>query len=397
MNILYISYDGVTDPIGQSQIVPYIRSLSSKGINFTVLTFEKRKNFNTDAEILDSSISWRKLRYHRNPPVISTCSDILQGIIVAIFLLVKGKIKIVHARGYVSAVMALILKWLFGAKFIFDMRGLWAEEKVDAGVWKKEGLLYKITKYFEKMFFVYSDDIIVLTDNAKEVMNKSLYAKYKKDVDVIPTCTDINHFFPIVPLSVRREFGLNAEFIVMYFGSLGTFYGLREMIDFFSVISKYYINNSFFLIITNNLSSSIHRAIQLKNISEKNYKIVHMSYKDLKEILPLASISLMFYKRFLSKAGCCPTKFGESLACGLPVVINSGIGDTEEIIKAERIGVVVEEFSEVAYKKAAEQLMQLLSEQDVLRQRCCAAAEKYFSLTKGTEKYWQVYQRLLKR
>lgn len=396
MKILYISYDGIADPIGQSQIVPYIKGLSSKGADFTILTFEKGRNINATTEILGNGIYWRKLRYHRSPPVISTCCDIIKGIITGIFMSAKGKIRIVHARGYVSAVIALILKRFFGIKFIFDIRGLWAEEKVDADVWKREGLLYKITKYFERIFFLHADNIVVLTNNAKEMLRK-LPDVRSKDVDVIPTCVDISQFLPLDPLLAKRRFGLNEKFVILYFGSLGTFYALNEMIDFFSTISKIYANNSFFLIMTNNPSVSIHEFMHSKNIPERSYRIMHISYEKVKEILPLANISLMFYRRFLSKAGCCPTKFGEALACGLPIVINSGIGDTEQIIRKERVGVIVDEFSETAYKKAGEQLMQLLSEKDKLRQRCRAVAEKYFSLTEGTEKYWQLYQRLLRR
>ena len=40
-NILYISYDGITDPLGQSQILPYISELSRKGLKFHLISFEK--------------------------------------------------------------------------------------------------------------------------------------------------------------------------------------------------------------------------------------------------------------------------------------------------------------------------------------------------------------------
>jgi glycosyltransferase involved in cell wall biosynthesis len=96
-----------------------------------------------------------------------------------------------------------------------------------------------------------------------------------------------------------------------------------------------------------------------------------------------------------SKIFSCPTKFGESLACGLPVVINSGIGDTEEIVRKERIGVVINEFSPRGYKKAAEELKILLSEKDELRYRCRSVAERYFSLDCGIGQYEQIYHSLI--
>ena len=396
MKLLFISYDGITDSIGQSQIVPYIKSLSDKGADFTVLSFEKKNNFNSSAKMLDSRVNWKKLRYHKDPPVISTCYDIITATITGILISVKEKVIVVHARGYVPAMIALILKWLLKVKFIFDMRGLWAEEKIDASLWKKNSFLYKITKYFEKKFIVQSDEIIVLTNKAKETIESSVYGKFK-NIYVIPTCTDMDEFTPRSSLSAKKKLGLNGKFIVIYFGSLGTFYGLTEMLDFISVLSKYHIVNPFFLIISNNISNPILETIKFSNIPEENYRLIQLPYKELKGILPTADISLMFYRRYFSKAGCCPTKFGESLACGLPVVINSGIGDTEDIIARERVGIVVEEFSEFAYKKASEQLLHLLLQQDELKKRCRATAEKYFSLTKGTERYWKVYQNLLKR
>ena len=39
--VLYISYDGLLDPLGQSQVVPYVRELARRGVALTVISFEK--------------------------------------------------------------------------------------------------------------------------------------------------------------------------------------------------------------------------------------------------------------------------------------------------------------------------------------------------------------------
>ena len=43
--VLYISYDGMTDPLGQSQVIPYIEGLSKLGYQFTLISFEKTDRF----------------------------------------------------------------------------------------------------------------------------------------------------------------------------------------------------------------------------------------------------------------------------------------------------------------------------------------------------------------
>lgn len=395
MKILYITYDGINDAIGQSQIVPYINGLLAHGLDFTILSFEKKVNLNSATKMLDSRACWKRLRYNKNPPVISSCYDILKGLIAGISLLSKKKIPVIHARGYVSAMIGFLLKRIFRIKFIFDMRGMWAEEKVDAGIWKKSDLLYKTTKYLENIFFYNADTIIVLTDSAKKLVSQNPYAG-NKQIEKIPTCVDIKKFLTTSSNFSKEYLGLNGKFIILYLGSLGTFYAFEEMVDFFSTILKNnYVHNPYFLIVTNNPSSAIHQSMQLKNLSVDNYGVRQMSHAQVKDILPIADISLMFYKRILSKAGCCPTKFGESLACGLPVVINAGIGDTENIVRKEKIGVIVEEFSPEAYKKAIEQLLSLLSARDALRQRCRQASLRYFSLDSGIDRYQKIYQDLL--
>ena len=52
-------------------------------------------------------------------------------------------IKIIHARSYIPALFVFFLKKFMNFKFIFDMRGFWADEKVDRMGWKKDDLKYK--------------------------------------------------------------------------------------------------------------------------------------------------------------------------------------------------------------------------------------------------------------
>ena len=39
--VLYFSYDGLLDPLGQSQIVPYVSAISAAGHYVTIVSYEK--------------------------------------------------------------------------------------------------------------------------------------------------------------------------------------------------------------------------------------------------------------------------------------------------------------------------------------------------------------------
>jgi glycosyltransferase involved in cell wall biosynthesis len=96
----------------------------------------------------------------------------------------------------------------------------------------------------------------------------------------------------------------------------------------------------------------------------------------------------------ISQHGGSPTKVGEYWAAGLPVVVTPGIGDTEEIIRRERVGVVVSEFSGEAYDHALSELLNLL-EDPYLPGRCRAAAEKHYSLETACERLQELYSALI--
>src|SRR3989344_5836191 len=154
--ILYISYDGLMEPLGQSQIWQYLRLLA-KDHPITLLTYEKKQDWqdavareNLKSEVRRAGVKWIPLRYHKRPTVPATAYDLWVGLVVSSYLVASRRIQIVHARSYVPSLLALALKKSFGVMFLFDMRGLWADERLDAGLWRGGSLLYRLAKYFEK-------------------------------------------------------------------------------------------------------------------------------------------------------------------------------------------------------------------------------------------------------
>ena len=51
-----------------------------------------------------------------------------------ILLTENRKINVIHCRGLYPCIIGLFFKLTLSKKLIFDMRGLWVDEKVDAGI-----------------------------------------------------------------------------------------------------------------------------------------------------------------------------------------------------------------------------------------------------------------------
>jgi len=150
--ILYITYDGLTDPLGQSQVLPYIIELSKLGYRFTILSFEKKKRFNAEKNIIkkitdEHSINWVPLFFTSRPPLISKMYDRWHLNRKAFQLHRKERFEMVHCRSYIASEAGLQLKKKKGVKFLFDMRGFWADERVDNGQWDLKKIFYKKVRF----------------------------------------------------------------------------------------------------------------------------------------------------------------------------------------------------------------------------------------------------------
>ncbi len=199
--VLYISYNGMLDPLGQSQVIPYLKELSGAGVQFTLLSFERPQAYTPSGiamcaalhrELADSGIDWHWLRYHKTPSLPATGYDVWAGIRYGGRLVLSKQIEMVHARSHIPATIALRLKRRFGVKMIFDVRGLLAEEYADAGHWRKDSIPYRITKAVEARALAAADGVVTLTERIWPLINQwdSLQNRSVAH-QVVPCCADL--------------------------------------------------------------------------------------------------------------------------------------------------------------------------------------------------------------
>ena len=85
---------------------------------------------------------------------------------------------------------------------------------------------------------------------------------------------------------------------------------------------------------------------------------------------------------------------GEVLAMGIPVIVNSGVGDVEEIIKETGGGIVIHNFERKELENVAEQVEQLITLPAAsIREK----AEATYSLAKGIEQYRKSYSEIFNK
>ncbi len=390
--ILYVTYDGLLEPLGQSQVLAYMEKLAREW-PIHIVSFEKPKDrgdakrmLAMRARLVAAGIGWTPLAYHKSPSVPATAFDIAVGAVVTLWLTLRHRAAVLHARSYVPALMALPAKRLMGAKLLFDIRGFWADERVDGGLWPKDGALYRATKSIEKVLIANADHMVTLTHaSARELARWPAFKAHNPQLSVIPTCADLDRFLP--QADPARE-----PFVFGYVGSVGTWYLFDEIVNFYLALAQRrpYAR---LLFVNRNEHELIRTTLERRGVSPQRFEIVSAEHRDVPRQIARMHAAAAIIKPSYSKISSAPTKFAEYLGCGVPCVGNVGVGDMEEVLEGKRVGVALRDFSPKDHRGAVDRLLALLDEPD-LKNRCVAAAHELFSLDVGVEAYRDIYLRL---
>jgi glycosyltransferase involved in cell wall biosynthesis len=403
--VLYISYDGMTDPLGQSQVLPYLGALSSQGYRFTILSFEKKERFEKERHLIekitaDSAICWEPLLFTKNPPVLSKIYDRWKLKRAAARLCREQNFDMVHCRSYVPAEMGLWLKKKFGVKFLFDMRGFWADEKVDNGQWNLKNILYRrVYKHYkssEKDFLLHSDGIISLTQAGKnELLGKKEYRDLQ--IDVIPCCADLGHFDynhiqKKFSAGLREQTGIGPDNkIITYLGSVGGWYMTKEMFAFFNrLLLKH--PEFILLFLTKDDSTLVRKLAAEAGVPADKMIVLYAGRNELPDYISLSDCSIFFIRPTYSKIASSPTKHAELMGMGIPIICND-IGDTGKVIEETGTGIIVKEFTEKEYDRVVDRMDELLA---ISKEKIRKAAFVYFDLEAGAGQYIKTYEKILK-
>lgn len=391
INVLFIAYHSASEPIMESQGFAYIRGLLKKEVRYSILTYETKDTLKGSTDLILGFIAllrWRYLYYHKKPRILVTCIDIVSGILCTLNIIRMDKINIIHARGLIPAIIAFLPAKICKVKLFFDTRGLLADKYVGGGLLAKDSLTYKLMRFSEDFLLRKSDFFAVETRKHAEIISETDEHLSKK-MDVIPCCVDLNKFSYAPP---SKESNSYDTFTLIYLGKIGTWYLIEDMLDFFKVLKRR-MSSSRFVFLTQDDPEDLYSIADKKGIDGADIVVHKPLDNDIPALLAKADAGIFFinpYKRYNSS----PIKYGEYLACGLPTIINSGIGDTETITEEDQVGVVIKALTMEEYAKAADSLVKLLGEGNSLRYRCRRSAERYFSLEKGINKYHRIYKEI---
>lgn len=397
-SVLYISYTGLLDPLGQSQVLQYVLALSRRGHRMTVMSFEKPDALNDEvrvaamqAQCAAAGVDWRPRVWHNKPiGILATLYDLASGCRHGTKIAREVGAQVIHCRSYIAGLMGLRIKRATGAKFVFDMRGFWPDERVDGGIWAASSLIYKVFKRVERLLLLQSDHVISLTKaGVREYESFPYLENQKPKSTVIPTCTNLELF--------QVQDASNDGFTLGYVGSVGSWY-------LFSDVAKV-VARAFelrpdmrFLVVSKGSHDLVRSALRDAGVDLNRVELRSVNFSEMGGQIARMDAGVFFIKPAWSKRASCPTRMGEFLACGKPMLTNGGVGDVAEDLDQTGTGIALPavgltgvDFTDL--DTALVQLFDMTTDPEMVA-RCRTAAETRFSLEAGVQAYSNVYDQL---
>jgi glycosyltransferase involved in cell wall biosynthesis len=408
---LYLTRTGILEPLGQSQVLSYLKGLSSD-YSITLISFERdidlrdQENFSKIKALCTAhNIRWIRLNYKRKPRIMASTVNLVQLVWRTWREVKHTNAKLIHARAYIPAAAAWWVSRITGVAYIFDMRSLWPEELITSKRLRRDSQLHKLIFYAENRLLRDASAVVSLTQAGAHYLERiHLGALPAYKLYLIPTCTDLNRFRQ--PIKEVHEFPL-----IGCHGSINSGWFRVDLLARMFFIIAEHLPSARFEIITREDPVEVLRSLNLKTKDSVSREFMEVSShsmptrfiqlrinsvraSEIHNRIQQQSLSLFFYATGAdSELGRSPTRMGEALGCGVPVLTNKGIGDVTSIVCDNNVGVIIEDEIIESLNHAANSAIALIGNPDVAT-RCRQTAERLYSLESGIKSYKKIYRKI---
>jgi glycosyltransferase involved in cell wall biosynthesis len=395
--VLYVSYDGLLEPLGASQVVPYVERLAARGFSMEVLSFEKSADLDDEsrrralASRLDrAGVRWSPRRYHRRPSSPATLYDVAAGILAGLDWSRRNggrvALRLVHSRSYVAGLIGLALKRVTGARLIFDTRSFLVDERIESGMWRADAAVARVARRVERELLEHSDATVVVTRAGEQALASLAPGRRLPRSRVIRPCADLERFRPAAdPTEARAALGLPQAPIVVHAGALGTWYLGEETF----AIGKSFAEQGGgrFVVLTRELDV----ARGLDSLTHAGALVRALHHEEMPCWLAAADAGLALVRPDPAKRGSTPVKLAEYLGCGLAVAATHHVGDLDEDLAGSSVAFTFDPGEHAA--AVAERLLAAARLPARVRE-ARALAVRHYSIERAVDDYAALYRDL---
>ena len=352
MNILFVAVGSIVSQNGYiTRIIDEARILSShktsliffvpisEYINFKVL-----KKSSPIIKILMSTFE----SVHVYPTMKYVHLSIFKGFFLRRFIS-QNKVEILYAES--TAAGYILSKIRTDIPYILDLHGFSEYETILRSKAKRRGklasfLARKISQDLDKNSILDSNKVVAVSER----MRMHLGDKYNyplKNITVLqcyPRKICANE--KIIGWKqnrklIRDELGIQKNTTVLgYLGGMGTYQMIDTIINFFKDYQRHNNNSLLLMIVVGDLSM-LNKLIEESKLKNKIIILNNIPYSNVCDYLSSIDFGIIFREQDPVNYYASPTKFGEYVSAGVPLLVSKNIGDFNKLILNNNLGIIV--------------------------------------------------------
>jgi len=338
MNILYISYWNLNDPLTYSTVFPNLKILSSFSwvSRIIFVNIERESGETYQLPFSENKVSYKPFisNTHQNV-LIEKAYDFIKAPAFIRQLIKEYKIDALLARGALAGGLAYLVWRKTKIPFYVESFEPHGRYMVDTKVWRHYDPRTLIENYLEQMQKKYASGLMPVAFTYDNKLEKSGIDKQK--IKTVPCLVDVKRFAfsDDARKIIRDQLGIPESSIVgIYAGRYGGLYLEEEAFHLYQQAFTFFGNDFHLILLTPVLYHDWIRQQLAKHTSPSDHiHILSISHDQVPGYLSVSDFAFATYKVGKSMAYLSPVKIGEYWANGLPVVLTKGVGDETQLIR----------------------------------------------------------------
>ncbi|MBE2249311.1 MAG: glycosyltransferase [Myxococcus sp.] len=404
--LLYLTQDGLLEPLSHSQVVRVVEGLARKGWRYRIVSLEKEKDLADSrrvsalrARLADVGVQWDFEAFDWSQSSLAAGRNLGTLVSRAVELARAEKVSAIHARAYVPAVAALAAWNATGLPWIFDARGFWIDERLEEGRWFTTPLRLGIARGLEHQLFTTASGVVTLTELQAREVEERFRPLGRRSVACITTTADYTDFVRRPTSALKRVPAelvdrLSKKRVISIIGSINRSYLVDETIDLARrILAK---SRQAHLLVLSAQRDEYARRLTALGVPLERVTITRAEHDAMPEWLSLVEWCLLVLNPSSpAKRASMPTKLGELFASGVRPIQYGCNDEVSDWVRRAGTGLVLASVESAELERAAE----FVAESATLDERSFARARNvtagHFSLAAGVEKYHRLLAQVL--
>lgn len=406
-SILYVTFDGVLQPLAFSQVARVITALAKRGFRYRLLSVERKSDLADTARVgrvkdllSDAGIVWTTVAADLEGSARRSSETLARVGAAALWTASHERLSLVHARGYQAGAIARALRRMTGVPYLFDARGCWIEERSD---WFARSVPYALGKFVERGLYRDAAAVVTLTElHANDVIEGAFGKREASSVLAIPTCADYSEFTifadrparptsaTIVPAEVRHR--LDGRAVLGIVGALNRSYLVEPTLALVKLVCDL-MPHAHLLVLTQQ-QRAYTELLAARGIATDRATVASARHDDMPSWLPWVDWGLLLLADTIAKRGSMPTKLAEFFASGVRPVAYGCNSEMTNWVRRAGSGIVLDSIEYGDLLNATRSIVDSTPNIDALRHARQVTAH-HFSLSSGVERYESLLRSLL--